>query len=153
MATQPNFATVEPPPHVPADYIFDFDYFHPTGLAEGDIYTALKRLHAYPDLFWTPRNGGHWVSTRADDIRWIRDDHAIFSHEEMAIPRAWRFGGKESSAVRNPPGKVAPSPNPNNARAAASPRKAAVPCPTNECDRLATLQIATAASMPFRKPT
>ena len=68
MATQPNFATVEPPPHVPADHIFDFDYFHPAGLAEGDIYTALKRLHAWPDLFWTPRNGGHWVSTRADDI-------------------------------------------------------------------------------------
>ena len=87
MATQPNFATVEPPRHVPADHIVDFDYFHPQGLAEGDIYTALKRLHAHPDLFWTPRNGGHWVSTRADDIRWIRDDHAIFSHEEMAIPR------------------------------------------------------------------
>jgi len=36
LASQPNFATVEPPPHVPADHIFDFDYFHPTGLAEGE---------------------------------------------------------------------------------------------------------------------
>jgi hypothetical protein len=56
-------------------------------------------------------------------------------------------------AVRNPPGNVAPSPNPSSARAAISPRNAAAPCPTSECDALATLQIATAASIPVRSPT
>jgi len=63
----------EIPPHVPHDRVVDFDFIHPAG-AEVDPYAALKRLHDGPDLFWTPRNGGHWVATRGDDIRGILSD-------------------------------------------------------------------------------
>jgi cytochrome P450 len=87
LAEQPNFDTVSPPPHVPEDHIIDFDYFHPEGVPANDLYEALKRLHAAPDITWTARNGGHWIATRSDDIRWMRNAHEIFSHEEMAIPR------------------------------------------------------------------
>lgn len=72
---------------MPATHVFDFDYLHPEGLGVDDIYTALKRLHRHPDIFWTGRNGGHWVITRSEDVRWARREHAIFSHEEMGIPR------------------------------------------------------------------
>lgn len=84
MPDHPNAAAV--PSHVPAERVIDWDYLHPAGMEEGDIYAALKRLHAYPDILWTPRNGGHWIVTRAEDIRWVRHEATIFSHEEFILP-------------------------------------------------------------------
>jgi cytochrome P450 len=78
---------VEPPAHVPAGHVVDFDYLRPQGLEEQNIYHALKPLHSCPDIFWTCRNGGHWVVTRSEDVRWVRNEHTIFSHEEFGIPR------------------------------------------------------------------
>ena len=87
MAQQPNYETVAPRPGIPADHIVDFDYFRPEAHPDEDVYVALKRLHDAPDVTWTPRNGGHWIVTRAEDVRWVRATHAIFSHEEIMIPR------------------------------------------------------------------
>jgi cytochrome P450 len=87
MADQPNFATVAPPLHVPPAHIVDFDYYHPPGIERDDIYVVLKRLHDRPDILWSPHNGGHWIVTRAEDIRWVRETHEIFSHEEFGVPR------------------------------------------------------------------
>jgi cytochrome P450 len=79
---------VERPAHVPAERVVDFDYFSPAGMAEGeDVYVALKRLHDKPDILWTPRNGGHWIVTRAEDVRWVRDEPVLFSRTEFIIPR------------------------------------------------------------------
>ncbi|MEQ1880679.1 MAG: cytochrome P450 [Burkholderiales bacterium] len=75
------------PAHVPLDHVVDFDYINPEGLDEGTVYTALKRLHDGPDILWTPRNGGHWIVTRAEDVRWVQETYEIFSHEDFAIPR------------------------------------------------------------------
>jgi cytochrome P450 len=79
--------TVQRPSHVPPKCVVDFDYFRPDGLERDDIYTVLKRLHAKPDILWTPRYGGHWIVTRSEDVRWIRQEAMIFSHEEFVIPR------------------------------------------------------------------
>lgn len=85
MADHPE--PLSPPAHVPPERVIDWDYWNPPGIAEeGDIYGALKRLHALPDILWTPRNGGHWIVTRAEDIRWVRDEAEIFSHEEFILP-------------------------------------------------------------------
>jgi cytochrome P450 len=80
-------ALAEPPAHLAEAHIVDFDYLHPAGLAASDIYTVLKPLHALPDILWTPRNGGHWIVTRSEDVRWVRERHEIFSHGEFGIPR------------------------------------------------------------------
>jgi cytochrome P450 len=75
------------PAHVPQELVFDFDFFDPPGGAE-DIHLAWRRLHdVAPDIFWTPRNGGHWVATRAADIDVMQLDHARFSHAEFMLPR------------------------------------------------------------------
>jgi len=87
LASQPNFGNVEPPPHVPPDRIVDFDYLHPEGFDGRDIYAALKRLHDGPDILWSPRYGGHWIVTRAEDMRWIRSEPVLFSRTEFVIPR------------------------------------------------------------------
>ncbi|MBG6120137.1 cytochrome P450 [Sphingobium sp. AEW010] len=82
----PNFGSVPKPDHVPDAHVVDFDYRNPEGIEEG-VYNALARLKSGPDIVWTPRNGGHWVVTRADDIRWVQENFATFSHEVFNIPR------------------------------------------------------------------
>jgi cytochrome P450 len=77
----------EKPAHVPAELVVDFDYVHPAGLEELGVYGAMKRLHAGPDIVWTPRHGGHWLVTRGEDIRFVQENYQIFSHEIFMIPR------------------------------------------------------------------
>ena len=81
------------PAHVPPDCVVDFDYFHPPGIDQGDdVFTALGRLHQGPDIQWTPRNGGHWIATRAEDMRWIRSEPLLFSHKESVVPAGMMQG-------------------------------------------------------------
>ena len=75
------------PDHVPADRVVDWDYVNPAGLAEKGVYGAAKVLHERPDIIWSPRYGGHWMVTRAEDVRFIQNNYEIFSHEEFMIPR------------------------------------------------------------------
>jgi len=82
----PVYDTVDRPAHVPESHVIDFDYLHPD-LTHRDVYAALKDLHAGEDIQWTPRNGGHWIVSRAEDIRWVQERFDIFSHEEFFIPR------------------------------------------------------------------
>jgi cytochrome P450 len=53
---------------------------------EPDPFLALKPLHDAPRVFWTPRNGGHWVATRGEDIRKVLSNHEQFSSRQVFIP-------------------------------------------------------------------
>ena len=75
------------PSHVDPALIVDFDYMNPAGIEQGDFYKAVSRLHAGPDIVWTPRYGGHWIATRAEDIRWIQESWQIFSNTEKGVPK------------------------------------------------------------------
>lgn len=80
------------PEHVPADRVFDFDIYSDPRLTE-DLHDSYASLHELaPDIFYTPRNGGHWMFTRFDDIFRVVQDYEHFSVREMQIPR-----------VENPP--------------------------------------------------
>lgn len=80
------------PDHVPADRVFDFDIYADPRLTE-DLHTSYATLHDdAPDIFYSPRNGGHWIFTRFDDIFRVVQDYEHFSVREMQIPR-----------VENPP--------------------------------------------------
>jgi cytochrome P450 len=82
----PSAALAPVPAHVPQELVHDFDFFAPPG-ADEDVQLAWKRLHeAAPDIFWTPRNGGHWVATRAEDILEIQTNHERFSHRVFTLP-------------------------------------------------------------------
>jgi len=82
-----GYADAHVPTHVAPERVIDFDYFHPPGIDDGDVYSAWNRLHDGPEIVWTPRNGGHWILTRAEDVKWVQETYDIFSHEEFAIPR------------------------------------------------------------------
>lgn len=74
------------PPHVPRELVRDFDFYAPPGVEE-DVQLAWRRLHEEaPDIFWTPRNGGHWIATRHDDIKEIQTNHMLFSHRHFTLP-------------------------------------------------------------------
>lgn len=98
---QALYNRVPVPDHVPPELVVDFDYLHPPGIEEGDVYTAWKKLHDGPDIVWTPCNGGHWILTRGEDIRYVQEHFEIFSHEVFTIPRG-------SSPIRMPPLTVDP---------------------------------------------
>src|SRR5438874_207162 len=107
MATiEPNYGSVARPDHVRPEQVVDFDYYHPAGIEDGDVYAAWNRLRGGPDIFWTPRNGGHWVVTRAEDVKYVQQSFEIFSHEVFTIPRG-------ASRIQMPPLTVDP---PNHAR-------------------------------------
>lgn len=79
--------TVERPAHVPAERVFDFDIYNDPRLTE-DLHDSYATLHRdAPDIFYTPRNGGHWIFTRYEDICEVVKDHENFSAREMQIPR------------------------------------------------------------------
>jgi cytochrome P450 len=74
------------PGHVPAELVVDFDYYN-FAAEDDDLHLSWKRLHDGPDLIWTPRNGGHWIATRAEDIETIFTDAERFtSTRGMSIP-------------------------------------------------------------------
>ena len=73
------------PAHVPPDLVVDFDYRDFPG-HDSDVHLAWKQLHQGPDLFWSPRHGGYWVATRADDIDVMQIDHERFSYRSITVP-------------------------------------------------------------------
>ncbi len=87
MTSPPISPTVERPAHVPAELVFDFDMY-----ADPRIHDDVQRAHAdvfkdAPDVFYTLRNGGHWVIRRYDQAERMLQDPARFSSREMHIPR------------------------------------------------------------------
>jgi cytochrome P450 len=98
---QALYERVPVPAHVPPELVVDFDYLHPAGIEEGDVYTAWHRLYDGPDIVWTPCNGGHWIVTRGEDVKFVQENFEVFSHEVFSIPRG-------SSPIRMPPLTVDP---------------------------------------------
>jgi cytochrome P450 len=77
------------PAHVPAGRVFDFDLYE-LEAEDGDFQAAYKRLNRpdVPDsIFWTPRNGGHWVVTRSQSIGEVLGNPDRFSSRTLSIPR------------------------------------------------------------------
>lgn len=73
------------PEHVPRELVVDFDLYEVHGVA-GDTQRAWR--DALPDrpLVYTPRNGGHWVFTRAEDIEVMLRDTNRTCNSSVLIP-------------------------------------------------------------------
>ena len=97
-------AIVDPghvPPHVPQDLVRDIDYFA-IQPKDGDIHLGWHELHNEPDIIWTPRNGGHWIFTRAEDIQQAYRTPDSFSSKIVAIPYV-DTGFRFAPAEHDPP--------------------------------------------------
>ena len=67
------------PPHVPDAVVYDFDFFADPGLVRDPHERVKEIIEEAPPLFWTPRNGGHWVALRYSDVVSILRDTERFS--------------------------------------------------------------------------
>ena len=73
------------PDHVPAELVVDFDFYDIPDIG-GDPQLTWKA--ALPDvpIVYTPRNGGHWVFTHAEDIEAAFRNFEQLSNSSIIIP-------------------------------------------------------------------
>ncbi|MET0658917.1 MAG: cytochrome P450 [Steroidobacteraceae bacterium] len=74
------------PPHIPAAASRDFDYIADPMFSCADPHAVLKSL---PNIFYTPRNQGHWVVTGFEECQQILRNPAAFSSRWVTIPAAF----------------------------------------------------------------
>lgn len=83
----PSTAEVEIPSHVRPDQVYSFDIYSDPRLLR-DLHTGYREMQQEaPEIFFTPRNGGHWLVTRFDLIEQVIKDAANFSNREIEIPK------------------------------------------------------------------
>ena len=75
------------PSHVPAERVYDLDIYNDERLLRDCHGTYADLQKKLPRVFYTPRNGGHWVVTGYDEMYGIITDPAHFSSREMQMPR------------------------------------------------------------------
>src|SRR5579872_1201547 len=69
------------PAHVPDALLYDFDISH-DALFEPDLHLGLIELaRRTPEIFWTPRYGGHWVVRSHEAIFEVSRDYDRFSSD------------------------------------------------------------------------
>jgi cytochrome P450 len=72
---------------IPPELVFDFDIYGDSRVHEDVQGSYATALEGAPDIFYTTRNGGHWMVRRYDAIAAIVMDYEHFSVREMQIPR------------------------------------------------------------------
>lgn len=82
-----ELALASVPTHVPQDLVRDIDSYRLPG-SEEDQFLAMKILQQKaPDIFWTPRNGGHWILTRGEDLYSLFASVELLSNKQIGIPK------------------------------------------------------------------
>lgn len=76
------------PAHIPDAAIYDFDMFRDAALFTAPHQRVLQLSRAAPPVFWTPRNGGHWLVLNYADAQAVLRTPAIFSSELIAPEQA-----------------------------------------------------------------
>lgn len=69
------------PDHIPASAVYDFDMFMDPFLLRDPHERVREMVRVAPPVFWTPRNGGHWVVTGFKENYEASRDTESFSSE------------------------------------------------------------------------
>jgi len=82
------FAQSRIPAHVPSSLVRDIDVFNIQSI-DPDVHLGWRRVQREnPPVFFTPRNGGHWIMTSADLIdRLFQEPQAFRSRHANVPPR------------------------------------------------------------------
>lgn len=73
--------TTARPDHIPESVVYDFDMFRDPGLLADPQKRCLDMAKNAPKVFWTPRNGGHWVFQGQNAVFDAARDPDSFSSE------------------------------------------------------------------------
>lgn len=81
-------ATHRLPEHVAPEQVFNFDIYQPIE-GDDDYQSWFRKLQAsgVPDIFWTTRNGGHWVVMRGEDFNYFLKTPELYSSRINVVPR------------------------------------------------------------------
>jgi cytochrome P450 len=71
------------PDHVPDTAVYDFDMFNDPGLNASPHERLLELVRETPEVFWTRRNGGHWVFRGQNAVWDAARDPDSFSNESI----------------------------------------------------------------------
>ncbi len=71
------------PVHVRADRVYDFDMFSDPSYLKDPHARVLEILREAPSVFWTPRNGGHWMIAGHAAVFKASRDVATFSSQTL----------------------------------------------------------------------
>lgn len=74
-------AAVPKPEHIPVSVIYDFDFFRDPALLIDPHKRILELVRTAPPVFWTPRNGGHWMLLSHEANFQASRDPASFSSQ------------------------------------------------------------------------
>lgn len=86
MSTDTMTKLADRPSHVPEELVRDVDLFNLPG-ARDDVHEAWKNIQrTMPRIYWTPRNKGYWMITRAKDIIEMQLDDERFSMKGALVP-------------------------------------------------------------------
>jgi cytochrome P450 len=91
------------PDNLPATLVLDFDIFQLEGPNTDPHLALLAVQRRAPEIFWTPRNGGHWVAIQADAIEAILQDPRRFSSECIFVPKKPPEAQRELPIECDPP--------------------------------------------------
>jgi cytochrome P450 len=73
-------SAVPKPVHIPEAAVYDFDMFHDPALLLDPHKRILDLVNSAPPVFWTPRNGGHWMFlSHAANFKAARDTESFTS--------------------------------------------------------------------------
>jgi cytochrome P450 len=92
MTEAATLSTAAPrPDHIPDSVVYDFDMFQDPAYLRDPHQRVLELQAVAPPIFWTPRNGGHWVlQGHAANFEAARDTEA-FSSEIMPHEMVEKF--------------------------------------------------------------
>jgi len=83
MTTPTMSPAVPKPDHIPDDLVFDFDFFADQSMQQDAHGRALDIAKHAPGVFWTPRQGGHWILSSHQAIFEASRDYEKFSNSPM----------------------------------------------------------------------
>ena len=74
---------VPKPDHVPDSVVFEYDHHNDPAMRKDAHTRILEIAKTAPPIFWTPRNGGHWVLNAHDAVYKASRDPVTFSNAPM----------------------------------------------------------------------
>jgi len=74
------------PDHVDPALVYDYDLLGGMGEPVAPHVALLKAKREAPRVFFTPRNGGHWIATHYADVAAISADWESFTTEKLTFP-------------------------------------------------------------------
>jgi cytochrome P450 len=87
------------PSHVPDSVVYDFDAYRDPGLLANPAKRIAEMVKQAPPVFWTPRNGGHWIIQGYEALFNAYRDPEIFSSRFAMTPEQ-----QQAIVSRLPPG-------------------------------------------------